>query len=246
MRDSFVFYRSFYEAIRDLPRDIQGEIYTAIMEYGLFGRETENLKPMARSIFILIKPTLDANTARYLNAKKGGAPKGSHNNPNGRGKSMQKQTENKPLSNQKQTKNKSYVDVDVDVDVDKEENIPLRDVKEESQQDKPAVPTPKVNLGKIVENFRNSAMSYQGTYPLDMIEKFCDYWLEENNSGTKLRFQMEKTWNLAKRLSRWAQSDYKFNKQQPQRGSSLQALNDAIMAQNGVNGNYLPAGLNEI
>lgn len=37
MRDSFVFYRSFYDAIKDLPRDVQGEIYTAIMEYSLYG-----------------------------------------------------------------------------------------------------------------------------------------------------------------------------------------------------------------
>ncbi|MDR1089911.1 MAG: DUF6291 domain-containing protein, partial [Prevotella sp.] len=41
MRDSFIFYRSFYEAIENLPRDIQGEIYTAIMEYSLNGNETE-------------------------------------------------------------------------------------------------------------------------------------------------------------------------------------------------------------
>ena len=51
MRDSFVFYRSFYDAIKDLPRDVQGEIYTAIMEYSLYGKETENLKPIARSGF---------------------------------------------------------------------------------------------------------------------------------------------------------------------------------------------------
>lgn len=59
MRDSFIFYRSFYEAIRDLPRDIQGEIYTAIMEYGLYGNETESLKPIARSIFMLVKHYID-------------------------------------------------------------------------------------------------------------------------------------------------------------------------------------------
>jgi hypothetical protein len=117
MRDSFVFYRSFYEAIRDLPRDVQGEIYTAIMEYGLYCKETEQLKPIARSMFTLMKPLLDANIARHENAKKGGAPKGLCNNPNGRrgkgGKSNQEQTENKPIINQEQTENKPNVNVDV-------------------------------------------------------------------------------------------------------------------------------------
>lgn len=64
MRDSFVFYRSFYEAIRDLPRDIRGEIYTAIMEYGLYGNETDNLKPIARSIFMLVKHNIDRQGKR--------------------------------------------------------------------------------------------------------------------------------------------------------------------------------------
>ena len=64
MRDSFVFYRSFYDAIKDLPRDVQGEIYTAIMEYSLYGKETENLKPIAHSVFTLMKPQIDVNNKR--------------------------------------------------------------------------------------------------------------------------------------------------------------------------------------
>lgn len=104
-RDSFIFYRSFYDAIRELPRDIQGEVYTAIMEYSLYGITIENLKPITRSIFTLIKPQLDANLTRYENGRKGGAPKGVSNNPNGR-KGGKELTENKPRTNQELTKNK--------------------------------------------------------------------------------------------------------------------------------------------
>lgn len=71
-RDSFIFYRSFYEAIRDLPRDIRLEVYTAIMEYALYGRQPESLKPFAKGIFTLIKPNIDVNTIRFENGKKGG------------------------------------------------------------------------------------------------------------------------------------------------------------------------------
>ena len=71
-RDSFIFYKSFYEAIRDLPRDIRLEVYTAIMEYALYGRQPEELKPFAKGIFTLIKPNIDVNTARFENGKKGG------------------------------------------------------------------------------------------------------------------------------------------------------------------------------
>ena len=71
-RESFLFYRSFYEAIIDLPKDIKLEILTAIIEYALDGREPESLKPFARGMFTLIKPNLDANISKYKNGKKGG------------------------------------------------------------------------------------------------------------------------------------------------------------------------------
>lgn len=79
MRDSFIFYRSFYEAIKDLPRDVQGEVLTAIIEYGLNGATTEDLKPIARGLFSLIKPILDSNNKRYENGCRGGRPSGKNN-----------------------------------------------------------------------------------------------------------------------------------------------------------------------
>ena len=112
MRDSFIFYRSFYEAIKDLPRDIQGEVYTAIMEYGLNGTTTENLKPLARSIFTLIKPILDFGNKQYLNGIKGGRPK----------KEKPKQNPDETQTKPNQNPNK---DVDVDVEKDEENTPPI-------------------------------------------------------------------------------------------------------------------------
>lgn len=71
-RDSFIFYKSFYEAISELPKDIRLEVLTAIIEYGLYGRLPESLKPFARGMFTLIKPNLDANITRFENGSKGG------------------------------------------------------------------------------------------------------------------------------------------------------------------------------
>lgn len=39
---------------------------------------------------------------------------------------------------------------------------------------------------------------------------FFNYWSEPNNSGTKLRFEMQTTWHLHRRLKRWVSND--FNK----------------------------------
>ena len=39
-------------------------------------------------------------------------------------------------------------------------------------------------------------------------QNFYDYWSEQNKSKTRLRFEMQPTWNLKRRLNRWANSQY--------------------------------------
>lgn len=74
-RESFIFYRSFYDAIKCMPSEVQAEIYPAICEYALFGKLPKNLSDVAKGMFTLIKPNIDTNTARYVDGTKGGRRK---------------------------------------------------------------------------------------------------------------------------------------------------------------------------
>ena len=67
-RDSFIFYRSFYEAISELPKENQADSYNAIMRYALDQEEIE-LTGISKAIFSLVKPQLDANYKKYENGK---------------------------------------------------------------------------------------------------------------------------------------------------------------------------------
>lgn len=67
-RDSFIFYRSFYEAIKEVPENAQLQIYKAISIYALEQEEIE-LTGIAKAIFSLVKPQLDANYKKYENGK---------------------------------------------------------------------------------------------------------------------------------------------------------------------------------
>ncbi len=98
-RDSFVFYRSFFEAIELLDNQQSLNLIKAIGEYALNGQEIE-LEGVEKIVWTTIKPQLEANRKKYENGKKGGAPKGSRNNPNGRrGKAVQEAPEpNEELS----------------------------------------------------------------------------------------------------------------------------------------------------
>ena len=73
--ESFIFYESFYEAIKLLPKEEKADAYEAIAEYSLTGVEPINLKGMATVIFTMAKPQIDANNKRRLNGLQGGRPK---------------------------------------------------------------------------------------------------------------------------------------------------------------------------
>jgi len=73
MRDSVVFYRSFWEAIKQLPEKERLESITAILEYGLDEMEPKSAG-VASAMFLMAKPQIDANNRRYQNGTKGGRP----------------------------------------------------------------------------------------------------------------------------------------------------------------------------
>lgn len=104
-RDSFIFYRSFYEAISELPKENQADSYNAIMRYALDQEEIE-LTGISKAIFSLVKPQLDANYKKYENGK---------------------QKKSKTEAKQKQTKSKKVTNVNENVNVNDNVNVNVND-----------------------------------------------------------------------------------------------------------------------
>lgn len=47
-------------------------------------------------------------------------------------------------------------------------------------------------------------------YTKDMVESFFDYWSEPNPSRTKMRFELQKTWDVKRRLATWNRNNSKY------------------------------------
>lgn len=73
-RDSFIFYKSFYEAIKETDKETQNQLFNAICQKALYEKDIE-LTGTAKILYVLIKPQLEANSKRYADGKKGGRPK---------------------------------------------------------------------------------------------------------------------------------------------------------------------------
>jgi len=74
---------------------------------------------------------------------------------------------------------------------------------------------------------------YSSNYTTDMCSEFISYWTEVNRSGTKMKFEMEKTFDIGRRLSRWAKNEKKWNK-----GSKLDAQVDVFNRVNNMLNKY--------
>ena len=55
----------------------------------------------------------------------------------------------------------------------------------------------------------------------DLCQEFIDYWTEQNKSGSKMRFELERTFCIKRRLSRWQKNDKKWNKKESKIDSQL-------------------------
>ena len=142
-RDSFIFYRSFYEAISELPKENQADTYDAIMQYALNQEEVE-LTGVSKAIFSLVKPQLDANYKKYENGK---------------------QKKSKAEAKQKQTKSK--VGTNVNDNENDNENVNVNDNDNENVSDSCVD-----GLQKIID-FYNQNIGLITPYGIEVLEDYA-------------------------------------------------------------------------
>ena len=80
-----------------------------------------------------------------------------------------------------------------------------------SGQEEVKAPPKAPLIDKRREEFRKAITPYEEKYGKEMCENFFNYWSEYNRSRTKMRCELQKTWQLSGRLATWAKNDYRVN-----------------------------------
>ena len=62
------------------------------------------------------------------------------------------------------------------------------------------------------QKFKSEVYEFLKLYPDEMLKAFISYWTEPNKSKTKMRYELQTTWDLARRLNTWAKNDKVFKK----------------------------------
>jgi hypothetical protein len=79
--------------------------------------------------------------------------------------------------------------------------------------------TVNVKVNNIEERklkFASTLEPYLKVYGREMLSDFYKYWTEPNKSNTKFNQELQKTWDLERRLETWAKNESKFAGSKPQ------------------------------
>lgn len=200
MRDSFIFYRSYAEALSELTEKQRIAVMDGIIAFALYNEEP-TLKGIEKAIFTLIKPQVIANNQRYENGSKGGRPKKTETKP------MVIENENQRLSNEK---TETKPNENVNVNVNEKEKEYLRTQKEKSDEGGETFPLSaeesslNENAGKKRKEFIPPTLEEVTTYAeergrVDLAKKFFDYfeagnWHDSEGKPVKVWKQKFITW----------------------------------------------------
>jgi hypothetical protein len=72
----------------------------------------------------------------------------------------------------------------------------------------------EAKIKKLQKDFYNTLIPFVATYGKELVREFYDYWSEPNKSMTKIRWQLEPTWDTDKRLKRWQTNNSNFKPKQ--------------------------------
>jgi len=92
------------------------------------------------------------------------------------------------------------------------------------------------------ELFKETLRPFIGEHPKQRIIEFFNYWSEKTKAGNKMRFELQKTWEVKKRLAIWAKNEndkINNNGKQTRKGQSdtteADELADRILAEHARN-----------
>ena len=92
----------------------------------------------------------------------------------------------------------------------KEEAIAKQNQAEERREEESKGKNSKVksNIEARELAFRESLNEFVSDYGKETVRAFFDYWTEPNKSGSKMLWETNKTWDLSRRMKRWANSSF--------------------------------------
>lgn len=187
-KKSFIAYADWKEVFDELPDADAGQLIKHIFAYVNDENPTSD-SILIRAVFANIKTTLKRDLDKWESQLE------------------QRREAGKKSAEVRSTKsNERSTSVEIrqrnpTVSVSVNDNVNVNDI----------IKTNNIEERKL--KFADNLKIFNITYDRNLLLEFYKYWTEPNKSNTKFRMELEKTWDLTRRLENWAKNDKSFTKQ---------------------------------
>lgn len=233
-RESFLFRKEWCDAVSGLSPKLRLQVYEGIINYALHGEPFEPTGQVTRLAFINARPVIDRDNEELAKreialqkcreaGKRGGRPKKNSQKPTEKGGFLEGfSTESQSPSHAHVIGDNNNLNNNQDIKDKKKEEKKESEEKEKKKQSqlKATLPDRKAEFEKSLEPFIP-------VYGKAMIDKFFSYWSESNPSRTKMKKELQKTWETPRRLRTWASRENIYNTQ----GSNYKTQNNGNQQQ---------------
>ena len=228
-KETFLFYADWLNVIRDLPSEVQLEVYQAIAEYAIYDNLIE-LKPLAKVAFGFIKQTIDRDTQKYISisekrseaGKKGGRRlKNNELEESNEKQKKQLLSEKSKKSNCPLNDNDNVNDNDISFLEKKKQksDVAVSDLENENSESPiETLQTPKEQSGGGRKKFTiptpEEVQAYCDERKNGILgQQFCDFY---SSKGWKIGKEPMKDWKAAVRTWEMRRKDLSPSVAQPQ------------------------------
>ena len=202
-RDSFIFYRSFYDASKCLKTNEKAQLFDAICSYAL-DEKIKQLDGAALGMFQLIKPQLDANRKKFQN----GCVK------------KQNETEAKPKQNESKTEANVNVNENVNEECKSESINHNQNINDDFKEFWENYPLQKA---KVKGSKRNSLKEYESQRKKGITKE------ELNNALTNYKEEIKANpWQQSRKVDGWLK-DWETYKQEDY-SKQIEAISQRLKA----------------
>ena len=219
---SFLVYCDKSEQVDLLTDEEAGQLFKALFRYVRDGEILVTDNRILLYAFVAFKTTIDHNAEKYTRIVEKRREAGRKGNKVRWGEKDESQSianianainESQSIANVAKGRYNDNVNDNVNVNVNgnvndnesKDTNVSMLDINNNILSIAKSCDDRKLQRRK--DAFISSLDQYRQIYGDAMIDEFADYWTEPNKSQSKMRYELERTWDLSRRIKRWANNN---------------------------------------
>ena len=208
MKATCVFFSDWFSVAQEIEDEaLRCKLYDAILRFALDGTETPTLPSELTLLFASIKLQVGRTNEQYdsICAKRAEAGRRGAQVTNEIRWGSQTSAKSANADNCRQV-SANVGKIGLNKNKNKNEN--------ENENEKIDNASHAATIEQRKQSFYETLLPYREQYDASLLENFFSYWTELGRTNKKLRFELERTFEVGKRLARWASNDNNFNNRQ--------------------------------